>query len=135
VIYTANGSPALFALDSYFQVTGPATIALTELTYPTGAWDAGWTSVGADYVYVAAGTNPIYVGVADGIVIDHILLHCEGEGDVTVLPLLTYDHGGSLDFDFNEPVAGAGVTIHQIPEPFTMVLLGLGGLVTLRRRR
>ena len=48
--------------------------------------------------------------------------HCDGEGDVQIDLM---DEGlGVLD----------SIIIHQIPEPMTMALLGLGGLF-LRRRR
>lgn len=49
-------------------------------------------------------------------------LHCEGEGDVVVA---LYDSQGAM-IDF--------MTIHQVPEPMTIALLGLGGLL-LRRRK
>jgi hypothetical protein len=59
----------------------------------------------------------------NGLLIDGILLHCEGRGDVT----LTLLDAGTWD-------AMDSVTIHQIPEPITLALLGLGGLF-LRRRK
>jgi len=48
--------------------------------------------------------------------------HCTGEGDV---PLAIYDDDGNLLDD---------LIIHQVPEPATLALLGLGGLL-LRKRR
>jgi len=139
VIYNPAGGPALYSADTYIIANGPATIEMVGLTYPTGAWDLTWpgsggfVDSGGPYITVTAGL--MANGVAEGIVVDHILFHCEGPGVVTVVPVLSQNHGGSFDFDFNEPLAGAGVIIHQIPEPFTMALLALGGLVTLRRRR
>jgi len=59
----------------------------------------------------------------NGLLIDGILLHCEGRGDVTLT---------LLDAGTWEPMAS--VKIHQIPEPITFALLGLGGLF-LRRRK
>ncbi len=50
-------------------------------------------------------------------------LHCEGEGDVLVE---LYDAGSTL-ID--------SAVIHQIPEPMTIALLGLGGLFLRRRRK
>jgi hypothetical protein len=58
----------------------------------------------------------------DGLVINGLIFKCLDEGDV-VLTLTDADLG-VLD----------AVTIHQIPEPLTLGLLGLGGLF-LRRRR
>ena len=59
----------------------------------------------------------------DGVVVDGIIFKCLEEGDV-VLTL--------TDVEFSEIFDT--VTIHQIPEPMTLGLLGLGGLF-LRRRR
>jgi len=51
--------------------------------------------------------------------------HCTMAGmDVVVI---LYDFGGSTEVD--------RLTIHQVPEPMTMGLLGLGGLLLARRRR
>jgi hypothetical protein len=66
-------------------------------------------------------------GVGPGKVFDGILLHCEGGmGDVVITLWGSTDYitGTLLDT----------VIIHQIPEPMTMALLGLGGLF-LRRRK
>jgi len=60
--------------------------------------------------------------VPNGIVLDGLILHCLGEGDV----ILTL-----FDADLN--VLDSQI-IHQIPEPASMLLLGLGGLL-LRRRK
>jgi len=60
--------------------------------------------------------------IPNGLVIDGISFHCEGLGDVTLT--LMDAAGGVLDTQ----------VIHQIPEPITFALLGLGGLF-LRRRK
>ena len=59
-----------------------------------------------------------------GMLVDEILFHCEEVGEV----LLTLWKG-----DFSE-VYDTQI-IHQIPEPMTMALLGLGGLALIRRRK
>ena len=50
-------------------------------------------------------------------------LHCEGEGDVLIN---LYDSAGMTIIDT--------AVVHQTPEPMTIALLGLGGLL-LRRRK
>jgi hypothetical protein len=61
-----------------------------------------------------------------GILFDYKEFHCDGEGDV-VIYVLNADTGEMEVLD--------SLVIHQIPEPMTVALLGLGGLFLLRRRR
>ena len=79
---------------------------------------------------VYAGYNDFEITQADtappdpgpGVVFE-VDLHCEGIGPVDVI---LYDNAGAV-IDT--------ATITQIPEPATMVLLGLGGLLLRRRRK
>lgn len=69
-------------------------------------------------------------------------VHCGGAGNVTLtisdgdadIPAVSYGTG-SLDEAGDACTYGDALTIYQVPEPMTMVLLGLGGLGVLRRRR
>lgn len=60
---------------------------------------------------------------SQGMLLRSVLFHCEGEGDVTVA--LVDDDGQIVDSQI----------IHQTPEPMTLALLGLGGLVVSMSRK
>jgi hypothetical protein len=66
------------------------------------------------------------VATGPGKYIDEILFHCLGVDDATVSLWTTVDFGTFTLAD--------SVIINQIPEPATIALLGLGGLL-LRRRK
>jgi hypothetical protein len=68
-------------------------------------------------------------GAAAGtILFNEIPFHCVGQGDVTIYLYDAPDGvAAGVMYDY--------VVIHQIPEPMTVALLGLGGLFLLRRRR
>ena len=61
----------------------------------------------------------------DGLLVDDIIFHCDGLGDIT-LSLVRID-------DF--AIVYDTQVIQQIPEPMTLFLLGLGGLFAVARRR
>jgi hypothetical protein len=74
-------------------------------------------------------------------IFDGVMLHCDGEGDV-ILDLVVVDPAGTTSYapDFSIINYDNGqvldrLVIHQIPEPMTMALLGIGGLALIRRRR
>jgi hypothetical protein len=61
-------------------------------------------------------------------ILGSIAFHCEGAGDVT-LKLYT------VNDDYTAITLVDSVIIHQVPEPMTMTLLGLGGLFLRRRSK
>jgi hypothetical protein len=65
----------------------------------------------------------------DGVYFDGIIFHCEAIGDALIQLV-------EIDGELWEPtgVIFDSVIIHQIPEPATIALLGLGGLL-LRRKK
>jgi hypothetical protein len=137
-------------------ITGPATFAGTtvdQVTYGNTWWPmmaptyqimnyTSATTLQATFGYLPSSHTAALDLALDAIVIDHIGIHCEGPGLVTVAITAAGDdpYGDAVYWDGSQIVVdtastvGAAVTIHQTPEPMTIALLGLGGLF-LRRRK
>jgi hypothetical protein len=62
-----------------------------------------------------------------GVYFDDFIFHCEAVGDATI-QLWTTPDGVTMTLQDT-------LIIHQVPEPMTITLLGLGGLLMLRRRK
>jgi hypothetical protein len=143
LVYTA-GSAADYPMDNLsvqLTVQGPGILDMSALTNTElPVWDPAWSEgvtenvPGTDY-YLQFSWGLQGTGMDhDGAAIDHILFHCEDYDDATIT-LEDYVVFGTGTVDFGGPVdMGDPVIIHQIPEPMTIVLLGLGGLL-LRRRK
>jgi hypothetical protein len=147
LIYTADDafSYPLDNLSVQITAVGAATLDMTALTntgLPVWSQDPifspGVTEnvPGKDY-YLQYSVGMDGTGMMnDGAAIDHILLHCdEYPGDVTVAMVdYVFAGAGTVDWSMLPMRFGDPLIVHQIPEPMTVVLLGLGGLL-LRRRR
>jgi len=100
----------------------------TILFYDDAAGNGIVVPEGHNGIYGYVDTPPSTVFPAGSTLIDQIVFHCEGPGDVFVTLF-------ALDGETGELLGVMDtVVIHQIPEPMTMALLGLGGLF-LRRRK
>ena len=111
---TISGSGAVI-LPNHFDTTMlGADAELAELGF-----------VGQSGAYMFVGNYGTSGTWGPGKVIDNLVFHCEAIGDTSVT-LLTSQDGATFT-----PVDS--ITVHQIPEPMTMALLGLGGLF-LRRK-
>jgi len=118
-----------------FQLSNPqAEIDASNAVFPTifeipgvvGVNEPGYVEITASQIILPDPQGP-------SILADNIFLHCLGPGDV-VLDLVTYRVSW---INGEMPAKGTVIdtlTIHQVPEPMTLTLMALGGLL-LRRRR
>jgi len=92
---------------------------------------------------IATFMMPLPDAVNGNLAIDHIGIHCTDLGDVTItvatanvakpwgnVIIMTTEGLAEKDME----AIGGSMIVHQIPEPMTVLLLGLGGLF-LRRRK
>jgi len=141
VVYEAPEGWFGWSLSLDMLVTGPGTLDISTITRPTGYWNADLSKITAtptgallDFVSNDIGTVP------PGIILDHFLLHCDDMGDVIVKLVENPGTaaGETLETDSSDLFhlnAGPGIIIHQVPEPMTLTLLGLGGLFLARRKK
>ena len=108
-------------------LVGPATLDGANAVYGGNPDLSGpFDPIYLDYYFLPAVGRvgaPAYAGyVSDlaavaGQLLDGIVFHCEGEGDVIVELYSSADSGGTWDLVDT-------AIIHQVPEPATMALLG-----------
>jgi hypothetical protein len=79
----------------------------------------------------AHGGFPWYHGA-----IGYVEIHCLGVADITVSIANGQAFGGTaMDDGVTTPNFGGPVTVHQVPEPMTVLLLSFGGLFLRRRKK
>ena len=135
-------------MDAFLIIQGPGSIAGHTMLYPGSItlyqeleeFAATIPCTPAEMLAMLAGagypgaTDMSFMNFADGAapglplvgkLVDDIIFHCEGDDPPDViLSLVSGDFATVFDTQI----------IHQIPEPMTVMLLGLGGLL-LRRRK
>ncbi len=139
----------LSAADIEVWIVGPASIVdVDTLTFnpdymgAAGVFNGTYAiagGIGLSVTSWSAGADP------GEVIIDHIGIHCDDLGDVTIWTSVSGAVQGMSIVDWAYPLdPGAGgpgvdptytMIVHQIPEPMTIALLGLGGLFLLRRRK
>ena len=129
----------MFELCTYALIVadGPGTIDAANADALYGNILAA--EVPTDFFLIGPGLAATYLGgyagnpVAGATILDGILFHCEGLGDVTI-ELWSLKETAVQSGIYEADALMDTVMIHQIPEPMTLALLGLGGLF-LRRRK
>lgn len=118
-----NNNAAGYQYDFYMYIEGPGswTGAVSYAGYPYNVPEA-FAYVYPQTVYGYNSRPEPAPGLMPGVGLD-FEFHCDGLGTVTIYLDDTAAPGQDV------------LIIHQIPEPMTMALLGLGGLALLRRRR
>ncbi len=139
ITFTAPDTEYAFGLGSIINVTGPATLDISQ-TVRHADYDSTLELKGTNPPWIVEGgtwLGPQGTGQPVSLV-TNLLLHCDGKGLVTV-GLMDDPVFGSYVSDAQwNPVDwsyGTGVVIHQVPEPMTLTLLGLGSLFLARRKK
>jgi hypothetical protein len=96
-------------------------------------------AVGNGGIPIPAGTNGVWGGIftfgtvipASTILYDGIIFHCESDAPECLDTVITLQR---VNDDWTMGDILDTLVIHQVPEPASMLLLGLGGLL-LRRRK
>jgi len=131
LVWYAGDPITSFDLEALAE--GPGTILGGTITAGNRNTNLDWVAMpGGVYEYdielSATQTSPLTAGVNPPLA--RILFHCDGIGDVTVG---LYDIA-TLDAAFGVIAPNMhGMIIHQIPEPATIALLCLGGLLIRKK--
>jgi len=140
---SGDGQEAL-AFAAYVVVQGPAMLAGGTLNYSFGLSEYGLHTNDDTYVpwmqgiyndpsiqqvaHIFFADTTVPVTPLNGALVSNIAFHCEGPGDVTISLVTMNDDGSAVLTIWDTQI------VHQIPEPMTLGLLGIGGLF-LRRRK
>jgi len=139
--------PMTTVIGIYNDTAAPGQGLITGVAIPAVAPHAMWTGTSHVYQPPSLGGANTYYGVLDpGSGIGVVDLW---SSDLAIASVDPYGIGILADFEFKCTALGDvvvtlyrddlvtpinSITIHQVPEPVSMVLLGLGGLL-LRRRK
>jgi len=123
----------LLTLDTVLSVAGPGDLSWDSVTWVYNEGMNLLTQI-TPLKSVNVDTASFGAGMSAGILVDHFLMHCTGLGDVTISVVNSAMQGGTFWFSGAPYTGGWGnAIVHQIPEPATIALLCLGGLL-LRKK-
>ena len=133
LMYQLNNSQAELIIDAASQ--DPPLPGLSDIQFPWASFFAGKvngseTESGGQWVEITANN---FSPATPTVLMTDMYLHCLEATDV----ILTICVSGGTVIDGVELELGKEMhtlTVHQVPEPMTIALLGLGGLF-LRRRK
>jgi len=144
ITFTGPATEWAYSVGAMLNVTGPATVDVSQAVRNPlyEAWAEVITPATNSIIEASAQDIGPLIPQGNGptpvILVSNLLLHCDAVGTVTV-SLSDDAVFGSMITDVNwNPVDwsyGTGVIIHQVPEPMTLVLLGLGSLFLARRKK
>jgi len=143
----------LSMMDLDLHVSGPGSLSHTNLKatgeIKAGSRDAGFypwynstvSATGLDR-FGGSAMPPIKATAGTVDLVWDFVIHCDGYG-YTILDLTIAVAGGTQHSNYGYPIAWLNtveadlgdLVIHQVPEPATIALLGLGGLFLVRRRK
>jgi len=125
-------APGLSSPQNVVMTGGDISLNATNNSFLEGPWAGGYI--------------PVVMFNSYPILMQGLMFHCDEPTDVTISLVAAGQGITRLEYDAYKNVIGQTVIyapgqvldtilVHQIPEPMTMSLLGLGGLALLRRRR
>ena len=128
---------AMDAMELGLEIIGPATISLPSpntdiIVGKFESWSLIVDGVTDKGIGIMAGVT---FGSVGGKLVDNITYHCDGWGDITVQLTIAGSNHIVAPEDRLLTADDLGSIVYRIPEPTTIILLGLGGLALLRRRR
>ncbi|MHC4863247.1 MAG: PEP-CTERM sorting domain-containing protein, partial [Planctomycetota bacterium] len=131
---------ALYQVSAVLTIdSGSATIvaAMGPVEAPSYGWEPGWNTllpIGVPGPVVEI-SGAHFLEANPGPVIGYWLVRCDDYGPVVASLSAGASYGNNRDIYGQEPDFVGTITIYQVPEPLTVGLLGLGGLLLLRRRK